>query len=146
MTRSRLLVPLVAVGLGLGLAACGENAPPSNAVTEQQQAGDANGDFSLDTAVIGSRQSVRATVEQVLSPSSFTITAADAGGEPLLVLGGSGSVAPGQQVQLAGILRVFSYDEFAADFTLGSPDVYAGLSNRKVLVADTVDTDLPQGD
>lgn len=139
---------LLAAVLGLGAAACSEQeAPqPREGVSTQELTGDVSGTFDIETAEVGAMQSLRVTVAEVLTPSAFTATPADTAGRPLLVVGSDPGLSPGQVVQVAGILRLFSYDELSEQFSLGDRAAYAGREDEKVLVATTVDTDIPSDD
>jgi len=131
--------------LALGASACSaQEAPqPREGVSAQELTGDASGTFDIDTAEVGAMQSLRLTVAQVLTPAAFTATPGDTAGRPLLVVGPAGELSPGQVVQVAGTLRLFSYDELSGQLSLGDRAAFAGRENDKVLVATTVDTDVP---
>ena len=138
---------LIAV-LVLGAAACSSDIgeQPREDVSTRELTGDLSGDFNVEDARVGARQSLRVTVADVLTPSAFTTTAADADGEQLLVVGPDRGLVPGQVVQVAGILRVFAFEDLAEQYQLGDRAVFAGRDGDLVLVATTVDTDLPADD
>lgn len=142
-------VPVVlTVVLTVPLAGCGDDDEPGprEGVSTRELTGDLSGTFDIDQAPVGAQTSLRATVDQVLSPGSFVITAADTAGPPLLVLSAEDTVSPGQVLQLIGVLRVFSYDDFADGYPLAEAAAYTAFDAQKVLVASEVDTDLPADD
>ena len=130
--------------LVLGTAACGgdDEAGPREGVSTADLTGDVSGDFDIDEAEVGSRQSLLVTIDQVLSEQSFTTTVEDTAGNNLLVVGPGDDLQPGQVVQVAGILRRFDFAELEPQYRLGPQEAYAGLDT--VLVATTVDGDVPQ--
>ena len=148
MQAARHRAPALALGtvLLLGVAGCGgeEQEQPREGVSTRELTGDLSGDFDIDDAQVGDQQSLRVTVDEVLGPSAFTTTQEDAAGRRLLVVGPERGVEPGQVVQAVGLLRVFSYDDLDADHDLGDRSLYADREGDLVLVADTVDTDIPQ--
>jgi hypothetical protein len=130
--------------LVVGAAGCGDDDEPGprEGVSIADLTGDASGDFDIDEAKIGSRQSLRVTIERVLSDQSFTTTVEDTAGNNLLVVGPGDDLQPGQVVQVAGILRRFDFGELEPRYRLGPKQEYAGLNT--VLVANTVDNNIPQ--
>lgn len=130
-----------------GAAACGSSPEvgPREGVRTQELTGGRAGDFDLAEARIGAQQSLRVMVNEVFSRAAFTTSPQDTGGEPLLVVGQENDLAPGQVVQVVGILRVFDYDDFAMRYALGGPEAYAGRDGDTVLEARLVD-ELPMDD
>ena len=138
----------VAAVLVLGAAGCSEEeAPqPREGVSAEELTGDVSGTFDVDAAEVGANQSLRVTVAEVLTPAAFTATPADTAGRPLLVVGSDGELSPGQVVQVSGEIGLFEHDELSERFSLGDRAAFAGRENDKVLVATTVDTDVPGTD
>lgn len=136
---------VVLAALLVGLTACGspEAESPREGVSTRSLTGDLSGNFDADKVRVGTRQTLRATVDEVLSPGSFTMASKDVAADPLLAVSGNQQLTVGQVVQVVGLIRVFSYDELAAEYALTDPQAYAGRDGDLVLVAETVDTDIP---
>ena len=139
----------VAAVLALGAVGCSEEEEepqPREGVSAEELTGDVSGTFDVDTAEVGANQSLRVTVAEVVTPSAFTATPADTAGRPLLVVGPADSLEPGQVVQVSGEIGLFEYDELSERFSLGDRAAYAGRENEKVLLATTIDSDIPADD
>lgn len=131
--------------LVLGAACGGEAAAPRAGTSTEELTGDVSGEVDIDTARVGDSLSLRGTVSQVLSPGAFEVTAADAASDrPLLVLNREDELTAGQVVQVVGRVRVFNDDEQAARYGLGPTSQYPQHHLQRVVVADEVDTDVPQ--
>ena len=133
--------------LARGLGGCGsDDEEPREGVRVEELTGDASGAFDLDEVEAGERITLRVEVAKVLSPDSFLAPPKDTAGEPLLVLAESHGAEVGQELQVSGIARVFSYDEQAREHELAAESAYAEYDNELVLVADLDDEDLPLDD
>ena len=142
MTRGRAAAGVLAVLL---VTACGgDPATPRSGTSVEELTGDVSGDVDVDTARVGGRISLRATVTRVLSPGAFEISAADAATDrPVLVLNREDDLSEGQDVQVVGVLDVLD-DEVARAYGLGAASDLPEHDDRRVIVADEVDTDLPE--
>jgi hypothetical protein len=143
LTPARALAP--ALTATLLLAGCGgEAAAPREGTSVEELTGDVSGVIDVDTARVGSRISLTGTVTKVLSPGAFEISAQDAASDrPLLVLNREDRLQPGQVVQVVGLVRVFVDDEQAAEYGLGATAQYPQHDRKRIVVADEVDTDVP---
>ena len=144
--RRRWLAAL-ALGTLIGLPACGSDDPqPREGVRVEDLTGDASGAFDLDDIEAGQQVSLRVPVGEVLSPDSFVVPPEQTAGGPLLILVSDHEVAPGDVVQVAGIARVFSYDEQSRDHELADEQEYERFDGKLVLVAQLDDENLPLDD
>jgi hypothetical protein len=135
----------LAVALALVLTGCGDGPrAPREGVSVQQLTGDVSGTVDLDTALVGDRISLAGTVVRVLSPRAFELSAADgASDRPVLVLGQHDDLDVGQQVQVAGSVRLLLDDETAARYGLGTTAQVPVHDGKRVVEAETVDDDVP---
>lgn len=135
-------LPAVAVLVALVplATACGDEpiAPP-----EMVSAGDEP--FDVAQAVVGEQVALTAEVQQVLTPTSFRIGGDDVAGEEelLLISKNVGDRQPGDVVQVMGIVRLFDYEEYVEEYQLGPADSYRGDDGDLIVVARTVDTNVP---
>lgn len=133
--------------LALGLAGCGsDEEQPREGVRVEELTGDASGAFDLDDVEAGERITLRVEVAQVLSADSFIAPAKDTAGAPLLVLAQGHGAEVGDELQVSGIARVFSYEEQAREHRLADESAYAEYDSEIVLVADLDDENLPLDD
>lgn len=148
MRAQRWAATAAAAGvLALGLVGCGsDDEEPREGVRVEEVTGDASGAFDLDEVEAGERITLRVEVAQVLSPDSFIAPPKDTAGGPLLVLAEGHGADVGDELQVSGIARVFSYDEQAREHDLAAESAYAEYDNEIVLVADLDDDDLPLDD
>jgi hypothetical protein len=146
MSSCRRAAAVLALAGGLAvLPACGgDPAAPREGVTAEELTGDVSGDFDIATADVGRRVSLRATVTRVLSAGAFEVAAADAASDrPLLVLNREDALQVGQDVQIEGRVRLYDTAEHAGAYGVGPGQAQ---ERAPVVVADEVDTDLPEDD
>jgi hypothetical protein len=145
--RARKRLAGMCVVTALSLPACSSDEPgPREGVRVEDLTGDASGAFDVDDLEAGQSVSLRVEVGEVLSPDSFVVPSEQTAGDPLLVLVRGHDLAPGDVVQVAGIARVFSYDEQAGDHELAADAAYADFDGRLALVAQLEDENLPLDD
>lgn len=144
MRRKRPSAAVLAVAAFLLTGCGGEAAAPREGTSVESLTGDVSGDVDLTTARVGDNVSLRGTVTQVLSPGAFEISAEDAATErPVLVLNREDELQVGQVVQVIGRVRVFNDDQQAAEYGLGPTSQYPTHARQRIIVADEVDTDIP---
>ena len=131
----------------LGAVGCGDDGEqPREGVRVEDLTGDASGNFDLDEIEAGNRISLRAEVAEVLSPNSFVLAPKDTAGERMLILHKDSEVRQGDIIQLAGIARVFSYDDASGNYELADVGAYQEFDGDLSLEADLTDEDLPLDD
>ncbi|TFV56167.1 hypothetical protein E4P41_16120 [Geodermatophilus sp. DF01-2] len=161
LRRGSITAAVVAV-VALGPSACAEDtAEPETGVEdatgeeivedalEAEQAGPLGGPY--DSAFLEELRSaagddvvVSAEVDEILSPSAFTIAGTDdTAVEPLLVIGATefADLEPGVPVQVAGTVQL-AFDVAAAEEAVGvdlDDALFEGLAAEPYLVADDVD-------
>ena len=130
--------------LVLASACGGEAAAPRSGTSVEELTGDVSGEVDIDTARVGGAITLRGTVTRVLSPGAFEVSAEDAASDgPLLVLNREDQLSAGQVVQVIGRVKVFNDDEQASQHGLGPTSQYPEHHLQRIVVADEVDTDVP---
>ena len=140
--RRRAARTLVAAARVATLGACATENPVEGSRPVETGAGA----FDLDEIEAGASVSLRVTVAEVLSPDSFVVPPEDTSAGPLLVLTVDHRAAPGDELQVAGIARVFSYEDLSGEYALAAQEAYADYDGKLVLVATLNDDDLPLDD